>query len=83
MTATSSTENTPDENTPTDGDPGTDGTDVHGAPEDVREQFRAALERKKSGNVGGGRSAGRGGGKTSGATANQKTQREFRRKSGG
>jgi len=54
------------------------------APDDIREQMRLALERKKN-KQGGGSSGGAAGSgnKASAATSNAKVSREFRRKSGG
>lgn len=62
--------------------PGQD-TDEHGAPQDVRDKFREALERKKGNGAHGAGTNGPGHDKASGATASDKTKREFRRKSGG
>jgi hypothetical protein len=54
------------------------------APDDIREQMRQALERKKNkGGGGGSGGSGGSGNKASEATTNAKVQREFRRKSGG
>ena len=56
------------------------------SPDDLREKFRAALDRKHgrgagaAGDAAGGAS---GGSKASARTSNSKRQREFRRKSGG
>jgi hypothetical protein len=52
-----------------------------GAPDDVRERFRAALEHKRTG--GPGADGAHGGGKTGTATTNSKVQRTFRRRAGG
>jgi hypothetical protein len=57
--------------------------DEHGAPKDVRDKFREALERKKGSGAHGAGATGPAHDKASGATANSKTKREFRRKSGG
>jgi Family of unknown function (DUF5302) len=56
------------------------------SPDDLREKFRAALDRKhgKGTDSAGDSAAGAGGGsKASARTSNSKRQREFRRKSGG
>jgi hypothetical protein len=50
--------------------------------DDVRRRFREALERKKS-KPAEAHEGIEGGGKSSGATASEKSQRMFRRKSGG
>jgi hypothetical protein len=52
--------------------------------DDLREQFRQALERKQGrGGAAGGDDHASGGSKASARTSNSKRQREFRRKSGG
>jgi|GEM_PF-5653122 len=54
--------------------------------DDLRDKFRAALDRKHDKDSGGGAdggAAGGTGGKASARTSNSKRQREFRRKSGG
>lgn len=54
------------------------------AEDEQRKRFREALERKHGSAGGGGRGGAHGpGGPSLGATANAKTQRTFRRKSGG
>ena len=50
--------------------------------DDVRRHFKEALERKKN-KPGDAHQGVEGGGKSSSATANEKSQRMFRRKSGG
>ena len=54
--------------------------------DDLRDKFRAALDRKHdkdAGGAGDGTAAAGAGGKASARTSNSKRQREFRRKSGG
>ena len=56
------------------------------ATDDLREKFRAALDRKHgkdAGVAGDGTAGAESGGKASARTSNSKRQREFRRKSGG
>jgi Family of unknown function (DUF5302) len=50
---------------------------------DLRDKFRAALDRKHGKGAPGGDDHASGGSKASARTSNSKTQREFRRKSGG
>jgi hypothetical protein len=60
--------------------------DAAAASEDLREKFRAALDRKQGKEAGGAADAAGASGsgsKASARTANSKRQREFRRKSGG